>query len=130
MQSIPSDLSAALDEQGEARPVARSTDPSTSWQAARSVCHIRESQAKIYTILAKSEDPLVDDDIYFRFRATFGRISPSGCRTRRKELVDLGLVKDTKARRELDSGRYAILWVAVPVAEWLAENLEQAEIPL
>jgi len=40
--------------------------------------------------------------------------SPSGVRSRRAELVVLGLVEDTGLRRKLVSGRNAIVWKQTP----------------
>jgi hypothetical protein len=40
------------------------------------------------------------------------KISPSGARTRRSELVNLGLVQDTGKRKRMSTGRSAIVWRA------------------
>jgi DNA-binding Lrp family transcriptional regulator len=42
-----------------------------------------------------------------------GLMSPSGARTRRRELVDLGFVEDTGMRIKLRSGRLSAVWKAV-----------------
>lgn len=42
----------------------------------------------------------------------FGKTAESTVRTRRKELLDAGLVKDTGVREKLESGRNAIIWQA------------------
>lgn len=102
----------------EPRAVARSTDPVTSWQAALSVMNIRESQQAIYGALMKW-GPLTDFEILNR--ADF-KISPSGCRTRRKELVDQGLVEDTARRKRTPSGRRTIIWKAVPIYQYEARK--------
>lgn len=47
----------------ERRTVARSTDPQTSWDAARSVKMIRDSQRKIYNLLLK-HGPMIDEEIF------------------------------------------------------------------
>lgn len=98
---------------------ARRTDPQTSHDAARSLTDLRESQRVILGLLEKF-GPGTDDDIarwYRRHgRALPGtprrRISPSGLRTRRHELVEHGLVTDTGQRVKLHSGRHAIVWAA------------------
>jgi len=41
------------------------------------------------------------------------KISPSGARTRRSELVNLGLVQDTGKRKRMSTGRSAIVWRAI-----------------
>lgn len=47
----------------ERRAVARRTDPQTSWDAARSVKLIRDSQRKIYTLLLL-HGPMIDEEIF------------------------------------------------------------------
>lgn len=47
----------------ERRAVARRTDPQTSWDAARSVKLIRDSQRKIYDLLMK-HGPMIDEEIF------------------------------------------------------------------
>lgn len=96
-------------------PHARTTDPRTSHEAAASVSNVTETQQNIYTLLVF---PMTDDelvDAYDRMAGSNGwkLASPSGIRSRRAELVDLGLVKDTGERRKSWSGRQAIVWMAV-----------------
>lgn len=94
-------------------PVARSTDPQTSWEAARSV-RVRESQELVLHVLMVW-GPMTDEQLVERLTNRSirdGRMSPSGARTRRSELVDLGLVVDTGQRTVLASGRRAIVWRA------------------
>lgn len=89
---------------------ARRTDPSTSHAAADSVDRIRESQALILGIL-RAFGPMTDTEIAERIRP--GVMSPSGCRTRRSELVTKGKVVDSGERKRLDSGRMSIVWRAI-----------------
>ena len=91
--------------------VARTTDPDTSWQAARSIDSeaLRASQAQVLDILRK-HGPLTDEGIY---RYVNGEQSVSGARTRRSELVDAGLVRDSGARARTAAGRNTIVWEAV-----------------
>ena len=103
--------------------VARSTDPGTSWEAARSITpeKLRKDQAAVLHAI-KRWGPLTDEalDAHFsRFRTTppspdFRTLSPSGVRTRRSELVSMGLVRDSGRKDTLRSGRKAIVWEAVP----------------
>lgn len=88
---------------------ARMTDPTTSWEAAGSVSNISETQLHILKALVR---PGTDLDILGRYRNLKGApmASESGIRSRRAELVALGLVKDSGARQKLPSGRNAIVW--------------------
>jgi hypothetical protein len=97
---------------------ARRTDPETSQDAAASITSkkIRASQSAIYSVLVES-GPLCDLDIAaaYAHRLTEGTVpiqSPSGLRTRRSELVDLGRVHDSGRRVKLPSGRESIVWTS------------------
>lgn len=96
------------------RAVARRTDPVTSWAAAQSVEHIRISQQRVHTILSYRDG--TDHDIAQRYQMIVESVigwepqSPSGLRTRRKELCDLGVVFDSGRTELLPSGRYSIVW--------------------
>lgn len=54
----------------ERRAVARSSDPQTSWDAARSVKKIRDSQRTIYRLLLK-HGPMIDEEIYAKVMEDF-----------------------------------------------------------
>lgn len=96
-------------------PVARSTDPQTSHDAARSVVKEHQTATQWFILEALRGGPKTDDEIWHslydlsRHRHT----SQSGARTRRAELVDMGKVRDSGRRRKLTSGRMAIVWEAV-----------------
>lgn len=91
------------------RPVARSTDPETSHEAAASVRNPALDRSRVYAALG--EGPMTDEQILDRCRAHYAPlISPSGARTRRSELVREGLVVDSGDRVRLSSGRRAIVW--------------------
>ena len=94
--------------------LARNTDPHTSHEAAasQSADKIRESQAAILEVL-REHGPTADFLIYEYVTGTGVKISPSGCRTRRKELVDRRLVRDSGKRNTTASGRKTIIWEAV-----------------
>lgn len=88
---------------------ARRTDPGTSHAAARSVENLRPRQLAILETLRRC-GPLTDEGIAMRYVGPLQ--SPSGMRTRRRELVDAGLVEDTGERSRTRAGRSTILWGA------------------
>lgn len=90
------------------RAVARATDPKTSWDAARSVKDLLLSQQIILGAII-AYGPISDEDIHAALK---NPMSASGARTRRKELVDKGLVQDSGHRTKTRSGRQTILWEA------------------
>jgi hypothetical protein len=93
---------------------ARSTDPGTSHAAARSISptKIRESQAFVLGLLVHY-GPMTDAGLLGYAELSRPRVSPSGIRTRRSELVTQGLVGDTGRRVRLETGRHAIVWGAL-----------------
>jgi hypothetical protein len=99
------------------RPRARTSDPETSREAAQSVERLTDKQQYILRIL--SYRPRTDEEIWEHIvfpTDDFGLAYPmsvSGARTRRKELVDMNLVRDSGKRRKTRSGRNAIVWEAV-----------------
>lgn len=107
---------SSLDPDAQAH--ARTTDPATSHAAAASITpdKLRESQRVVLAFL-KVRGPMTDTDLvelwqHYRLRE-WNDQSPSGLRTRRRELVAAGLVRDTGRRQRLDTGRKAIIWEAV-----------------
>jgi len=86
---------------------ARTSDPATSHEAAKSV-KVRESQEKVLGLLKLG--PATDEVLANRAMAHGIRISPSGLRTRRSELVALSLVVDSGVRVTTGNGRKAIVW--------------------
>ena len=95
---------------------ARRTDPETSHAAAASMTSdkLAAQRALVYDAL-KRHGPMTDTDILRTVQLYFDKRheSPSGLRTRRSELVRMGLVEDTGGRMRLDSGRKAIVWRAI-----------------
>jgi hypothetical protein len=95
---------------------ARPTDPDTSHAAAASLDpeHIRKSQAAVLRVLgaigAASDHGLVETYALMAGVELVHPQSPSGIRTRRKELTRLGRVLDTGHRERTSSGRHAIVW--------------------
>jgi len=100
-----------------ARAVARRWDPLTSWEAAGSLTPEAIGRAQLLVWRTLQDHPPMTDDELVDLLA--GELSPSGIRTRRAELVDLGLVRDTGRRVRLRSGRRAIVWEA----RWLELTL-------
>ena len=93
-------------------PRARLSDPETSHKAAQSVSDVPRAQRAVLFILdflgASGTDEAIAG-VYEQFPG-LPKQSPSGLRTRRKELVDLGLVVDSGRRLPLDTGRLGIVW--------------------
>lgn len=93
--------------------VARSTDPWTSWEPARSVTGTRRLQAEVLYVL-RNRGPLSDEAILHHVTETFGpQHTPSGVRTRRSELVAKGLARSSGQTGRTATGRRTILWEAV-----------------
>ena len=94
---------------------ARRTDPDTSHKAAGSVAGLLVKQEAVLRVL-RSIAPASDDElwsVYERRRSSgedLPQQSPSGMRTRRKELVERGLVRDSGFRLLMASGRKSIAW--------------------
>lgn len=89
-------------------PHARTTDPQTSHDAARSVTNIRALKQVITELL---NTPMTDPELLLRIRYRYSMlVTESGVRSRRSELVKAGQVKDTGARKQTSSGRLAIVW--------------------
>jgi hypothetical protein len=105
---------------------ARTTDPDTSHEAAASLSSevIRRSQAEVLAMLTW-QGPSTDAALVTAYGAHVAagsnilglRLlpqSPSGIRTRRRELVEAGRVRDSGARVRMVSGRNAIVWEVAP----------------
>lgn len=105
---------------------ARRTDPSTSQAAAASLTgqQLRRSQAEVLEVLRRY-GPCTDVALveFYEAAAAVGmRVgadliapqSPSGIRTRRRELQTLERVRDTGQRVRLQSRRMAVVWEVTP----------------
>jgi hypothetical protein len=89
-------------------PNARTTDPETSHEAAMSVTNITPLKQEI---LQRLMTPMTDTDLYQLLTISSRLIvTESGVRSRRAELVQAGLVRDTGERVKLATGRRAIVW--------------------
>jgi hypothetical protein len=94
--------------------VARREDPWTSWAAAGSVEEITRKQRAVLAVL-RFKGPLTDAELREAYRkaSNLPWQEDSGLRTRRRELVDKGLVENTGVTRPLEkTGRQAIVWAA------------------
>lgn len=95
-------------------PRARRSDPWTSHAAARSINGLTARQNAVWNFLYQ-HGPLTDEELVNDYTRT-GRDawpaqSPSGLRTRRKELADRSLVEEA-GDTIVQSGRRAIIWRA------------------
>jgi hypothetical protein len=96
---------------------ARTTDPETSHAAGRSLRNLTARRTAVLNLL-RTTGPMADHEIaaaYIRAEAegTVPHQSPSGLRTRRSELVDAGLLRDSGERTTTPSGRQAIIWESI-----------------
>lgn len=94
----------------------RSGDPETSYAAAKSVTGLNRKRRDVLEALTGTAG-LTDEKLIMAYQAgvcckLFPPQSDSGIRTRRKELVDLGMVIDSGQRAKTASGRDAIIWQA------------------
>jgi hypothetical protein len=92
--------------------LARGTDPPTSLEAAGSLRAVRITKTRMAILdrLRANPDGLTDEQIAKQLRTM---ASPSGLRTRRKELVEAGYAADSGRKGVTLSGRRTIIWVAV-----------------
>lgn len=96
---------------------ARRSDPATSHQAAAGVTNLGRTRDAILMIL-RSFGPANDEQIFKSYSVMFDRgffiprSSPSGLRSRRSELVRLGLVEDSGKTAPTISGRLSTIWRA------------------
>ena len=103
--------------QEDPRRRSRRGGQETSLQAAESIDDLRERQRAVYRILRDTELGLTDEQLLDRYRERrrhdpeiYPEQSESGLRTRRHELVELGFAADSEKRREISTGRQAIVW--------------------
>lgn len=101
----------------DAVPRARRTDPQTSHDAARSID--RRSLSDVHRMIGRLlalHGPLTDESIAALYAARAlddpkcRPVSPSGLRTRRRELVDAGLVEPTETVAYTAAGRRTTVW--------------------
>lgn len=90
-------------------PRARATDPETSQDAAASVVNrtmLQDAILQVLKVYGAKTDEKIASYLFDRGLAT----TPSGMRTRRRELVQMGMVEDTGKRRRTKAGRNSIVW--------------------
>ena len=96
-----------------ARPVARTTDPETSWAAARyTEPTAGTNRALALRLLRAHPNGLTDYEL-----AALTGLQQNSIGKRRGELRDGGYVRATDRRRRAPSGALAIVWEAVPEDE-------------
>jgi hypothetical protein len=93
-------------------PHARNTDPQTSHDAAKAVNEVTRTKKAILSLLRthQSDMQLVANYTKLVSQNKAPKASESGIRSRRAELVKLGLVKDTGKRDLSASNRQMIVW--------------------
>lgn len=98
-----------VDRDPQAR--ARTMDPETSHAAAASLSieQLRASQREVYDLFLLNGD-MTDEQVADVAVIRGVKQSPSGLRTRRKELVEGGMLEDSGRRASLRSGRSSIVW--------------------
>jgi hypothetical protein len=95
------------------RTMSRRTDPETSHAAASSILHLVTDLQD--AILGYLITPMSDESL--ELRRDFGALKPSTIRTRRAELVQLGLVE--RVGTTLNStGRQVAVWGITKGATW------------
>jgi hypothetical protein len=93
-------------------PVARRTDPPTSWMAARLAEPRSGTNRALALALLRERGPQTDFEL-----ATASGLQQTTIGKRRGELVAAGFVRATDLRRRSPSGAWAIVWEAIPPAE-------------
>ena len=95
---------------------ARTSDPHTSHAAAASVRNMTQTHERLLSLIKTGGDT-TDEELYRRWQqvredldAGWPPISTSGLRTRRKELVEMGLVVDSGRRGRTATGRACVIW--------------------
>lgn len=92
---------------------ARTSDPFTSHEAAASVTNYVSVQHAILDVVSRW-GPLTDEAIAERVAILPIKTSPSGLRTRRKELVELGMLRANSRKARISTGRLSTRWELNP----------------
>lgn len=91
---------------------ARRGDPESSFESAMSISDLTGKQQIVLEIL-RGGGPMCDEQIYDALWDAGYRMSPSGARTRRAELVNRGLVRFSGKHCILKSKRRSRIWSSV-----------------
>ena len=92
---------------------ARSTDPQTSHEAARTVNVTRGQEIVLNEFLMYHEmtdEQLIEALQVRQDSCPDAKLSDSGARSRRAELVAIGILKDTGRRAKTVTGRKTTIW--------------------
>lgn len=87
------------------KTLARTKDPRTSKEAARSTNTARWERRVLNAIAKFGKNGAIQDDILRSMRAEFGQLPYSTVTARFKALSDKGLIEYTGKKRKGDSGR-------------------------
>jgi hypothetical protein len=103
-----------IHEQLEAR--ARSTDPDTSHEAARSIGSLRLNEVREAILALLRVRPLADWMLveFYSMDASLPKQSPQSIRSRRADLVRMGLIVEDGTAPHPETGRRHTLWRATP----------------
>lgn len=95
----------------EPKQMTRWSDPQTSLLAAASV-DLTKGQ-KIVMAAFRVRNAMTDDELIAQVAKLGLKLSPSGCRSRRKELVEAGLIRDSGVKEQTAAHRGTIVWELV-----------------
>lgn len=93
------------------RQMTRWSDPTTSFQAAASV-DLTKGQ-KIVMAAFRVRNSMTDEELIDLVAELNLKLSPSGCRSRRKELVELGILRDSGVKALTAHKRTTTVWEIV-----------------
>lgn len=95
------------------KKLVRPSDPGTSKSAAKAITpHIKDKQAAVLKVLRSKPFGMTDHELVEECKERFGWESGSTARTRRSELVELGLVYDSGHKVKRRSHRPSVVWRA------------------
>lgn len=93
------------------KQMTRWSDPVTSLTAAASV-DLTKGQ-KIVMSAFRTRRSMTDDELIAQVAKLGLKLSPSGCRSRRKELVEKGFLRDSGVKEQTAAHRGTIVWEVV-----------------